>query len=595
MHIHELVGKLSLPDLLASAANLDPNDTKKLLALYQTWLAANPGHVQSYVVHYNLGVTYAQNMEDITAIEHYQLCLATKPDLHQARLNLGTCYERVGKIEQAFAHWQVVLEATKLNNLSSSDTQYRVLALNNIGRVREGLKHYAEAEVCYTESLTLQPDQPNVIQHWVHARQRQCSWPIYAGLDHISTTTKLANSGQLALLALTDDPMRQLQAAHDFLQRKYPRGDITPLCQTGLRYRHSKVRVAYLSSDIANHPVSLLTVPLFELSDKSQFDIYLFSWGHKDSSEVRQRILSAVDHHIDADNLSDESLALAIKAAEIDILVDLNGLTSGARPQVFYYRPAPVQITYLGFPGPYGHPCIDYVMVDRYLMPEQLVPYFSERPLYLPRVFQLSDDRRLIGQTPTKADYDLPENAVVLAAFNNNYKFTPEVFAVWLNVLKAVPKAILWLLADNDVAKQNMLNFATLHHVDPQRLFFATRVSPADYLARYQLVDLFLDTFPFNAGTTANDALYMGVPVLTLVGNSFASRMAGALLHALGMEELVCHSLADYETMAISFASDDKKLASLRKKLAHKKDKTEIFNSKKQVEDIENLYMSFVT
>lgn len=595
MDINTLVGNLSLSALLASAANIDAQDTTRLLALYQIWLTANPGHVQSYVVHYNLGVIYAQIKDDASAMQHYQLCLATKPDLHEARLNLGTCFERAGQLEQAFAHWQVVLDATKLVAVDAREIHYRVLALNNLGRVREGLKHYEQAESYYTESLTLQPEQPNVIQHWVYTRQRQCAWPIYAGLDHISTATKSAYSGQLALLALTDDPMRQLRAAHEFLQRKYPQGDIAPLCQPSLRYRHDKVRIAYLSSDIANHPVSLLTAPLFELRDKNQFELYLFSWGHKDSSEIRQRILAAVDHHIDADGLSDEALAHAIKAAEIDILIDFNGLTSGARPHVFYYRPAPIQLTYLGFPGPYGHPCIDYVMVDRYLMPAALVPYFSEKPLYLPRVFQLSDDRRLISPIPTRADYDLPADAVILAVFNNNYKFTPEVFVVWLRILKAVPNAILWLLADNDTAKHNMLDFAAYHHIAPERLIFAGRVSPADYLARYQLVDLFLDTFPFNAGTTANDALYMGAPVLTQVGKSFASRMAAALLHALEMDELISESLVEYETIAIDFASDVNKLHALRHKLVHQKQKTQIFNSQQQVKDIEAAYLSLLT
>jgi predicted O-linked N-acetylglucosamine transferase (SPINDLY family) len=594
MDIKILVGNLSLPALLASAANIDVQDTTRLLTLYQIWLAANPGHVQAYVVYFNLGVIYAQLKQDDLAIKHYQLSLATKSDLHEARLNLGTCFERLGDLGQALAHWQVVLDATKLSAVDASDMSYRVLALNNLGRIREGLKDYAVAEGYYAESLTLQPEQPNVIQHWVYARQRQCSWPVYSGLDHILTATKLAYSGQLALLALTDDPMRQLRAAHDFLQRKNPQGDIRPLSDPSLRYGHDRLRIAYLSSDIANHPVSLLTVPLFELCDKAQFEVYLFSWGHKDSSEVRQRILSAVDHHIDANTLSDEALAHAIKAAEIDMIIDLNGLTSGARPNVFYYRPAPIQITYLGFPGPYGHPYIDYVMVDKYLMPEALVPYFAEKPLYLPRVFQLSDDRRLVGTKPIRAEHGLPATGVILAAFNNNYKFTPEVFVVWMRILKAVPDAVLWLLADNPMAQENMLNFAACHHVAPERLIFAGRVSPADYLARYQLVDLFLDTFPFNAGTTANDALYMGTPVLTLAGKSFAARMAAALLHALDMDELITESLVDYEAKAVDFAGDTKMLTALRLKLQYQKEKTQVFNSQQQVRDIEAAYLSLL-
>ena len=523
MDIQTLIGNLSVSALLESASRDEVAlDKAKVIGLYQLWLSQNPGHVQSYIVYYNLGVSFALAKQDVEAIQAYQLALSVKPDLHEARLNLGTCFERIGQLSQAIAHWQVVLQATSLSVKASPETQHRVLALNNLGRVLEGLKQYAQAEKYYAESLRLQADQPHVIQHWLHARQRQCAWPVFSGLDHVSTENKWKNAGQLALLALTDDPMLQLKAAHQFLQDKFSQEAIQPLTRKSLRYQHDKIRVGYLSSDIANHPVSLLTVPLFELADRSQFEVYLYAWGNKDQSPIRQRVLTAADHVLDADGLTDTELAQCIKTDEIDILVDLNGLTSGARPLVFYYRPAPIQVTYLGFPGPYAHPCIDYVMVDRYLMPDALVPYFTESPLYLPHIFQVSDDNRLVGQTPTRESCALRAKVVVLAAFNNNYKFTPEVFASWMRVLKATPDAVLWLLADNTTAQENMRQFAACYHIDQHRLIFADRVAPADYLARYQLVDLFLDTFPFNAGTTANDALYMGVPVLTLTEVCFA-------------------------------------------------------------------------
>ena len=595
MDIQTVVGKLSVSALVDAAANPDlAQDVNSIINLYQTWLSFNPANPQVFIIYYNLGVSFAQLGQDAQAIHYYQLALSVKPDLHQARLNLGTCFERVGQLPHAIAQWQVVLDATVLAAKEAPEIQHRVLALNNLGRVLEGLKQYDKAEAYYTESLTLQAEQPNVIQHWVHARQRQCAWPTFAGLEHISTPTKWAYSGQLALLALTDDPMRQLSAAHEFLQVKYPQNNIQPLCKTTDRYGHAKKRIAYLSSDIANHPVSLLTVPLFELYDREQFEVYLYSWGNKDNSPVRARILSSVDHHIDADALSDEQVAQAIKAAEIDIVIDFNGLTSGARPSIFYYRAAPIQLTYLGFPGPYGHPCIDYVMVDRYLMPDALVPYFTEKPLYLPNIFQVSDDKRLVGETPTHLSCSLPENVVVLAAFNNNYKFTPEIFAVWMRVLKATPNAVLWLLADNAKAQENMRQFAACHNIEQNRLIFADRVAPADYLARYQLVDLFLDTFPFNAGTTANDALYMGAPVLTLVGNSFASRMAAALLHALDMDELITESVSEYEQRIIALANDKAALSTARNKLKQQKETTQILSSQKVVKDIEATYLSLL-
>lgn len=591
MDIRKLIGQMSVSTLLDMVASPDiSHDLPKVIQLYQLWLSLNPAHVQSYVVHFNLGVSYASICQDKEAVHYYQLALAVKPDLHEARLNLGTCFERLGQVDQTMMHWQVVLDATQLTERTETQVQHRVLALNNLGRVLEGLKQYRQAEHYYSESLSLTPDQPFVIQHWVHMRQRQCAWPVFSGLNAIPIETKWQHAGQLALLALTDDPMIQLKASHRFLLEKFPKGDIQPMTLPHLRYQHKKIRIGYVSSDIANHPVALLTVPLFELANREQFTIYLYSWGNKDRSAIRQRVLDAADYVLDADALSDAQLAQRIREDEIDILMDLNGLTSGARPQMLYYRPAPIQITYLGFPGPYAHPCIDYVFVDSFLMPSELVPYFPEKPLYLPRVFQVSDDKRLVSVVPTYAECGLSEGAVVLAAFNNNYKFTPDVFAVWLRVLKAAPNAILWLLADNQTSQENMRAMATCYNIAPERIVFADRVSPEDYLARYHLVDLFLDTYPFNAGTTANDALYMGVPVLTLSGRSFASRMAGALLHALEMDELITYNLPDYEQQASLLAQNPEHLLAIRQKLHHNKQRLGIMNSQKMVNDIESCY-----
>jgi predicted O-linked N-acetylglucosamine transferase (SPINDLY family) len=277
MHIHEQIGRLSLVELLASASNIASDDIAKLKALYQIWLASNPGHVQSYVVHYNLGVIFAQNKQDAIAIQYYLWCLATKPDLHEARLNLGMAYERLERLDEALQHWRVILEATKLAEEDENAKKFRVLALNNLGRVFENQKLYSLAESHYEESLQINPDQPQVIQHWGYVRQRQCAWPVHAGLAHISASNKLINAGPLALLALTDNPMTQLRAAHELLNTRFPPNNIKSICHPKDRYQHDKVRLAITSSDIANHPVALLTVPLFEYIDRNKFELYLFS------------------------------------------------------------------------------------------------------------------------------------------------------------------------------------------------------------------------------------------------------------------------------------------------------------------------------
>lgn len=589
----KMVGQLSLVNLLATADSLSSEVDKQLIInLYLVWLNENSVHPQSFVVYYNLGVIYASKNDDVRAIHFYKLGLSIKPDLHEARLNLGLAYERLGQSEKALEQWQVVLEATKFKKQNDDDISYRVLALNNLGRELENQKKYDLAESYYEESLQIKPDQPQVLQHWGFTRQRQCSWPVHAGLPNIPIKTKLAHAGQLALLALTDNPLMQLNAAHQLLINKYPQNNIKPICHPSDRYQHTKIRLGFTSSDIANHPVALLTVPLFELIDRSKFELYLFSWGHKDKSPVRQRVLSAVDEHYEVDTWTDEVLAKKIHELEIDILIDFNGLTSGARPQLYYHRAAPIQLTYLGFPGPYGHPCIDYVLADKHLLPEKLVPYFPEQALYLPRVFQLSDDRRIVGALPARTENNLPEDAVVFGVFNNNYKFTPELFVSWITILKAVPNSVLWLLADNSTAQENMQTMAQYHHLDVNRLIFARRVSQPDYLARFALVDLYLDTFPFNAGTTANDVLFMGTPIVTIMGESFASRMAGSLLIALGLDNLIAYDVDSYTRKAIELGNNPHLLSSLRQQILEQKAaKGSIFDSQQQVNDIENILL----
>jgi predicted O-linked N-acetylglucosamine transferase (SPINDLY family) len=302
--------------------------------------------------------------------------------------------------------------------------------------------------------------------------------------------------------------------------------------------------------------VSLLTVGLFELHDRENFEVYGYCWSPEDGSALRARVIHAMDHFKRIDAISDLDAANLIRSDEIDILIDLQGQTAGARANMLAYRPAPIQITYLGLPATTGLPSIDYVIADRYLIPEDAAQYYSEKPLYMPDVYQVSDSSREVGSKPSRESCGLPTEGFVFCSFNNNFKFTPEVYDVWMNILKRVPGSVLWLLADNQWSEDNLISEAEMRGVERGRLIFASRVSPADYLARYQAADLFLDSFPFNAGTTANDALWMSLPVLTCSGKSFASRMAGALLTAAGLVELITYNFHDYEEKAVWMANN---------------------------------------
>jgi predicted O-linked N-acetylglucosamine transferase (SPINDLY family) len=394
------------------------------------------------------------------------------------------------------------------------------------------------------------------------------------------------------MLSISDDPNDQLHAAQQFVETKVAKN--LPNLSVGRCYGHKKIRIGYCSSDFSLHPVSMLTAELYELHDREAFEVFGYCWSPEDGSGLRSRVRSAIEHFTTVHSFSDEDVARLIARDEIDILVDLQGQTAGARPNIFAYRPAPIQITYLGLPATTGFPFIDYVIADKFLIPAEEACFYSEKPLYMPNVYQVSDRKRQVGTTPTRSSCGLPEYGFVFCSFNNSYKYTPEVFNVWLNLLEGVPDSVLWLLADNPWAEANLRSVASLRGVAPDRLVFATRALPPDYLARYCIADLFLDTFPFNAGTTANDCLWMGCPLLTMTGRSFGARMAGALLTAAGLPELITYSLSEYETVARTLAMDPDRCSRLRQTLCAVKERGVLFDTSLFVHDLELRFKQLV-
>jgi predicted O-linked N-acetylglucosamine transferase (SPINDLY family) len=358
---------------------------------------------------------------------------------------------------------------------------------------------------------------------------------------------------------------------------------------------NGRIRIGYLSGDLHMHAVGLLTAELFELHDRSRFEVWAFCWTPESNQPHRQRILKAVDHHVRLAGVDDHTAARLIAQAGIDVLVDLQGLTNGARPGILGYRAAPVQLSYLGLPGTSALPGVDYILADRFVMPPELLPYCTEKPIYLPHCYQVSDRQRAVGIKPTRAALGLPENAFVFCSFNNNHKFTAAMFAAWMRIVLAVPGSVLWLLADNDTARENMLRAAETAGVARERLIFAPRAAPPDYLARFQLADLVLDTFPYNAGTTASDALWMGTPLLTLAGRSYISRMAGSLLSAVGLPDLITESLPAYEALAITLGRTPARVASYKRYLAEQARQSPLFDVPQTVRDIETEFERLVS
>jgi predicted O-linked N-acetylglucosamine transferase (SPINDLY family) len=316
------------------------------------------------------------------------------------------------------------------------------------------------------------------------------------------------------------------------------------------------------------HAVSLLTVELFEKHDRSKFEIHAFCWSPEDGTPFRKRVKSAFDHFHPIGTLSDDDAADLIQSHEIDILFDLQGLSGRARPNLIAQGPAPIQIAYLGFPGTTCLPHVDYVIADEFLFPEALKPHFSEEPIYLDTVFQVSDSQRQFGPERSREFYGLPEDKFVFCSFNNAYKYTPEMITLWAEILGETPHSVLWLLEDNQWSKKNILSEFERLGVSADRIIFAGRIDPRDYLTRFKAADLFLDTSPYNAGTTANDALFAGLPVLTLAGQTYVSRMAGALLHKLSLDDLIAYDSASYNSKAIALARSPDRLAEIKKAIS---------------------------
>jgi predicted O-linked N-acetylglucosamine transferase (SPINDLY family) len=566
---------------IASKLNVAQRFTD-VATLYQHWLNHCSSAV-NYIIQFNFGVTLT-HLGQLSAAENaYHAALEQNPEFAQAWFNLGSLYERQKKPQEALAVWQSMLDKHLVNSQDSHDLY--LLVCNSLGRLLEETRQLKPAEMILHTSLEADPNQPKVIQHWIHLRQKQCVWPVYEAGNGLGLGDLYKASSPLALLSASDDPGMQLAAAAHFAKERVNMR--VPVLAPAQGYQHDKLRIGFLSSDFCLHAVSLLTVELFEQLDRDKFQVYGFCWSREDGTPLRERVKNAMDVFVRIVDMDDGAAAQCIRQHEIDILIDLHGLTSGARPNILAYRPAPVQMTYLGFPGSTGLPCIDYVIADHYLIPDSEKPFYSETPLYLPKVFQCSDRQRPVAALPSKEQCGLPANNFVFCSFNNNYKFNAEVFDCWMRILQQVPNSVLWLLADNPWAQSNLTARATLQGIDPARLLFAPRVAPAEYLARYTAADLFLDAYPFNAGTTANDALWMGLPVLTRSGRTFASRMAGSLLNALNLPELITTTLAEYEARAIQLATNAELLAQLKQRLLDGRTNSPLFDSQGFVRDFE--------
>jgi predicted O-linked N-acetylglucosamine transferase (SPINDLY family) len=521
-------------------------DAPATISLYQEWIAANANlSPVLWAAWFNLGAGLARAGDTANAAVAYRNALALKADCHFAAVNLGLLQEAEGDAEEALRTWEVALQPVDA----------RIALLSHKGRLLERLGRLDEAERVFHSILATDPAQPDVIHHWIHVRQKTCQWPILsAGIPDLPPAKLLPACGALSVLALTDDIAIQRAAAESWVTRK-TRPAAERLSPAG-GYRHDRIRIGYLSSDFCRHAMSYLITELFERHDRSRFEVFGYCASPDDSSDLRRRVIGAFDHYRPIRVISDEEAARLIRNDEIDVLIDLNGITEGTRLPVLRWKPAPLQATYLGYIGAVPLPELDFLLCDTFVIPPQEAAAYAPRPLPVAWTYQANDTRRAIGRPLSRCEVGLPEDRFVFTCFSRHYKITEEVFAGWMRILHRVDGAVLWLATDNRWSRANMLAAAVRDGIAPDRIIFAERTDPDLYMSLLRLGDLFLDTFPYNAGTVASDAIRMQQPLLTLCGRAFASRMAGSLLTVIGAQEGIATSLAAYVEKAVALAQD---------------------------------------
>jgi predicted O-linked N-acetylglucosamine transferase (SPINDLY family) len=559
-------GQMGIDQLFQHCENLQSSgEPAAAIALYQTWVEHTDSPHKALAM-FNLGSLLQSTGDFPTAIATYQRCIAEQPHLAQAHINLGLLYEKLGQHELALQQWSNVVANGLLSE--KTDATMQVAALNHIGRLHENKKNYDLAEQALEKSLLLDPKQPGVIQHWVHIRQKACKWPVYKPLPNITHNEMLMATSPLAMLALTDDPVQQLLTAHAFVGRTY--GFKEEFLSKGRKYQHDRIRIGYVSGDLCVHAVGLLLPELLEGHDKSKFEIYGYDFSPEDGTAHRERLKKAFDHLRPIHTLTDRQVAELVLADEIDVLIDLHGLSSGARPGIFALHPAPKQGTYLGFIGTTGMPWFDFVIADRYSLPEELTPYFTEKPLYVDGSFiPLTRDETPVREA-TRAEFGLPEDAFVMAAFGNVYKITEEMFNVWLNILKEAPNSVLWLMDDNKATTYQLKTYAQQKGADLNRIVFTGRAAHAEYLAKLRMADVFLDNFPYNCGSTTRDVIAAGIPLITISGKTLVSRMGGSVLASLNISELITQDKANYFAKLIQMSESEQIRKDIKRRINEK-------------------------
>ena len=524
------------------------------------------------------GSALSELRHDADALATFDRVLAREPENPLAAVGRGNVLFRLRRYESAAAEFDRAL--ARWPDLPEALIN-RAAALFELKRVDEAVRDYGKA-------LALAPDLPYAHGNFIYYKLHACDW---RGLheDRDALAAELRQNKAVVLpfvnLSLSSSPEEQLRCARLWTSANHPP---TQMLWRGENYRHERMRVVYLSADFHAHATAHLMAGVFENHDRIRFETVAVSYGPDDESEMRARLKSSFDRFIDVRTKSDFEIAAQLRELEADAIIDLKGLTKDSRSGILSFRPAPIQAHYLGYPGTMGAPYVDYIIADKIVIPEEHRRFYSEQVVYMPDTYQANAPAHMMMMPPkTRRDYGLPESGFIFCCFNNNFKILPEIFGIWMRLLARVDGSVLWLMADNPIAARNLVCAAKEHGVAADRLVFASRAGLAEHLARHALADLFLDTLPYGAHTTASDALRAGLPVVTCMGDAFAGRVAASLLQAIGAPELICGSLEDYEALALKLAHDPAALYAIKEKLARNRDTHPLFDTQRFTRNLE--------
>jgi predicted O-linked N-acetylglucosamine transferase (SPINDLY family) len=579
-HRRALAIQPAAPEVLHNLGNglFDLGRFDEAIATYEQALRLNPRYAEAAC---NLAIALRAIGRRHDAIALSQHALSLRPDYPEALYVLGCCLKELQRRREAIPCFQRAL-VLKPDHAESHCELGNIMAV--FGHRIEAIGHYRRA-------LAIRPDYAAARAFKLHQQAHICDWAGIAEEADFIPTLGLSGDGvsPFCLIGLEDEPALQRQRAERYGRQSYP--DIGHRDFFRPSVRPQKLRVGYFSADFHDHATMYLIARLLELHDRARFEIHAFSYGPDRDDEMRRRATEAVDTFHDVRDLADQDAAGLARSHGIDVAIDLKGYTVDSRLGIFSQRAAPVQIAYLGYPGTSGLPFIDYLIADRIIVPSEQRADYSEKLIYMPHCYQATDDRRQIAEGEfTRSGAGLPEQSFVFASFNNNFKITPAEFGIWLRLLHRVENSVLWLLATNEWSESNLRHAADKAGLSPERLIFAEKLPAAEHLARQRLADLFLDSFDCNAHTTASDALWAGLPILTKAGRGFPARVSASLLHAIGLSSLVTEDERAYEERAFALATDAAMMANVRDTLARNRTKMPLFDSLRFVRDIEQGY-----